>query len=94
VQLEWSARARVDRAEIVHYIATDNVAAAIRTGDKIVEQVRKLREFPSLGRIGRVRRSRELVIPGTPYLVAYRVETELVRILRVLHASQQWPKRL
>jgi len=32
----------------------------------------------------------ELVIRGTPYLVAYRIVGKTIRILRVLHGAQLW----
>ncbi|WP_242518673.1 MULTISPECIES: type II toxin-antitoxin system RelE/ParE family toxin [Thiorhodovibrio] len=48
---------------------------------------------PSIGRLGRVRDTRELVISGTSYIVAYRVVGDLVLILRVLHGARRWPQR-
>ncbi|MHC2435055.1 plasmid stabilization system protein ParE [Bradyrhizobium sp. USDA 4451] len=39
-------------------------------------------------------RARELVVPRTPYVAAYLVEGETVRILRVLHGAQMWPDEL
>jgi addiction module RelE/StbE family toxin len=54
-------------------------------------QVNALRQFPESGRPGRVDGTRELVIDRTPYIVAYRILGDTVRVLRVLHGSQQWP---
>jgi plasmid stabilization system protein ParE len=47
-----------------------------------------------MGRSGRVAGTRELVIAGTPYLVAYRVEAKAVVILAVIHGAQRWPDEL
>lgn len=47
-------------------------------------------KHPGMGRPGRVPFTRELVIPGTPFLVIYRVRTD-VEIIRVLHGAQSWP---
>jgi plasmid stabilization system protein ParE len=30
---------------------------------------------------------------GTPYLLPYRIKSNEVEILRVLHAAQKWPER-
>jgi toxin ParE1/3/4 len=47
-----------------------------------------------MGRPGRIDGTRELVINSTPYIAAYRIEGETVRILRVLHGAQQWPDEM
>jgi toxin ParE1/3/4 len=36
--------------------------------------------------------SRELVVTGTPFVVAYRVNGESIQILAVLHGARKWPK--
>jgi len=41
-----------------------------------------------------VKGTRELVISRTPYIAAYRIDGDLVTIVRVLHGAQQWPKAL
>jgi plasmid stabilization system protein ParE len=43
------------------------------------------------GREGRVTGTRELVIRGTPFIVAYRLERNEVSILAVMHAARKWP---
>jgi toxin ParE1/3/4 len=34
------------------------------------------------------------VISRTPYIAAYRVHSDVVFILRLLHAAQAWPEKL
>jgi toxin ParE1/3/4 len=43
------------------------------------------------GRPGRWPGTRELIIPGTPYIVPYRVKGPVVEILRVFHGARRWP---
>ncbi|MGA0588061.1 type II toxin-antitoxin system RelE/ParE family toxin [Dyella sp. KRB-257] len=62
--------------------------------DRIRLQVEQLIRHPESGRIGRVEGTRELVIDRTPYITAYRMAGDTVRILRVLHSAQQWPDAL
>lgn len=51
-----------------------------------------LREMPLRGRTGRKAGTRELPMPGLPFLIIYRVRSEAaVEVLRILHAAQQWP---
>jgi toxin ParE1/3/4 len=68
-------------------IAEDNPAAAARVVERIRTAIERLRDFPALGRPGRVEGTRELVIPGTPYIVPYRAVGEAVEIITVLHGA-------
>lgn len=90
-RIDWLPEAEHNRASQLTYIAERNPAAAIRVGGAIVAAVRRLAAFPESARPGRVPGTRELVVPRTPYIVVYRVETVAVVILRVLHSAQQWP---
>ncbi len=60
-------------------------------GDLIKTQVAQLIEQPGLGRIGRKRGTRELVISKTPFVVIFRVKAKRIEIIRLLHSSQQYP---
>ena len=86
MKLEWSIFAQADRDAIFDYIEADSPQSAVAVDARIRSQVEKLARFPEFGRPGRVEGTRELVIPRTPYIAAYCVDGETVRILRVLHA--------
>ena len=92
--IDWKDAAKADAAVFLSYIAQDNISAAYDVYEEIRQQVSILAHFPNLGRKGRVSGSRELVITGTPYIVAYRIKGETVHILRVLHGAQNWPCKL
>jgi addiction module RelE/StbE family toxin len=94
VRLEWSAFAIEDRDAIFDYIEEDSPHAAVVVDDRIRVQVRQLLQFPETGRPGRIEGTRELVISRTPYIAAYRVTGDTVRILRVLHGAQLWPDEM
>lgn len=89
--LEWSLFALSDREVIFDYIEADSPRAAVSIDDRIEACVEGLAQFPEMGRIGRIEGTRELVVSGTPYIAAYRVVGNTVRVLRVLHGAQQWP---
>lgn len=61
---------------------------------RIHDAVCLLADSPALGRRGRIDGTRELVVPGTRYLVPYRVMSRLNRteILRVFHAARKLPE--
>jgi addiction module RelE/StbE family toxin len=94
LRLEWSVFALEDRDGIFDYIEEDSPRAAVVVDDRIRTQVRQLLQFPETGRLGRVEGTRELVISRTPYIAAYRITGDTVRILRVLHGAQQWPDEM
>ena len=94
MRLEWSAFAIEDRDGIFDYIEEDSPHAAVVVDDRIRMQVRQLLQFPETGRPGRIEGTRELVIIRTPYIAAYRITGDTVRILRVLHGAQLWPDEM
>lgn len=92
MRLEWSVFSLDDRNAIFDYIEADSPQAAVTVDDRIEQQVEELIHFPEMGRPGRVEGTRELVIQHTPYIVAYRIAGDVLRILRVLHGAQLWPE--
>ena len=89
--LEWSVLALADRDRIFDYIEADSPRSAIEIDERIQEAAENLISYPEIGRIGRIEGTRELVISRTPYVAAYQIFGNTVRILRVLHGAQQWP---
>lgn len=93
MRVKWLRIALANLDAEAEYIAQDNPDAAARTVTAIHRAVDNLRRLPSIGRPGRVLGTRELVVPGTPYIVPYRVRNNAVEILRVFHGSRRWPKK-
>jgi toxin ParE1/3/4 len=94
VILVWSPRAITHLVELRAYIARENPAAAARVAETLLAAVERLAEVPNLGRPGRVSGTRELVVPGTPYVIPYRLRADRLEVLAVFHGRQKWPKRL
>jgi addiction module RelE/StbE family toxin len=94
MRVEWSHFAQADRDAIFDYLEAHSPQAAITVDERIRVQVEALARFPESGRPGRVEGTRELVIARTPYIGAYRVAFDVVRILRVLHGAQRWPEEI
>ena len=90
----WSAEAIDDLIALRAYIADVDNAAAQRIALHIIDTVEKLlSENADIGRPGRVPGTRELVIAKTPFIVPYRLQGEVLQILRVLHGARRWPER-
>ena len=90
----WSPRAIEHLAHLRAYIAQDSPKAANRIGGTLLEAVERLAELPSLGRPGRVAGTQELVVPGTPYVIPYRLRGDRLEVIAVFDRRQKWPKRL
>jgi len=94
MRLVWAQFALDDRDAIFSHIEKENPRAAAHLDEEIVRSARRLLDFPQSGRPGRIISTRELVIPRTPYIAAYAILADRVRILRVLHGAQVWPTEI
>jgi toxin ParE1/3/4 len=91
MRVRWTTPAREQLVGAYEYIAEENRAAASHTADQIWESTQLLARHPMAGREGRVDGTRELVIRGTPFVVAYRVQKNEVWVLAVMHGTRRWP---
>ncbi len=91
MKIQWTRGARADLNEIFDYLLQDNPGAANEVLDKINQSAARLADHPGMGRPGRVKNIRELVIPGLPWILPYLTEPDAITILRVIDAAMQWP---
>lgn len=91
--IKWTPLAEAEASEIHRYIAADSAGAADRQLDLVLDSIQGLGLFPQKGRTGRVAGTRELVVPGTPYIVVYRLRAASIQILSILHGGRRWPSR-
>jgi toxin ParE1/3/4 len=91
--IRWTRQAIADADHIYDFIAADNAAAARAMVDRINQAINSLIAHPRMGRAGRVAGSRELIVSGTPYIVAYRLRGRVVELLGIIHAARRWPDR-
>ena len=89
-RLTWRPMALADRDAIMIYIAQDNPTAAIDLDLEFEAKAENARPRPKLYKAGRVKGTREIVVRPN-YVMVYRVTGDVVEVLRVLHAAQQWP---
>lgn len=90
----WSPRAIEHLAHIRSYIARDNPNAANRIASTLLDAVERLAKLPNLGRPGRVGGTRERVVPGTRYVIPYRLRSDRLEVIAVFHGRQKWPTHL
>ena len=88
---EWLEEALLDLKEIGQIIAADDPQAACRGLSKIETTPHSLERHPQLGRPGGGPKTRELVIPGLPFIIAYYTWRNKIRILALMHTFRKWP---
>ena len=89
MRVDWSDFARDDLDDLVCYISRDSAFYARRFGQKVVLATRRLTQFPESGRMipeAEDKAFREIIVQG--YRVMYRLETNRVLILAVMHGSR------
>ncbi|MBV8751472.1 MAG: type II toxin-antitoxin system RelE/ParE family toxin [Hyphomicrobiales bacterium] len=92
--VEWSRTAQYDLERLIDYIAIDNPPAANRVAERIDRAARFLGDIAT-GRTGRVTGTYEKIVPGLPYILAYRIVQrrdggEAIVIVRVIHGARKW----
>ena len=95
VRLFWTRPALSDLSARRANIARDSERAANETVARIVARAeRQLSRLPESGHAGRIPKTRELVLSGTPYVPPYRIVGDSIHILRVFHSARRWPDEL
>ena len=94
MKIVWSRRAIRHLTALREYIAEDSPQNAAEVAGRIVETVELLVTQPQIGRPGRIAGTRELIVPDTPYLLPYRIRSQRLEIIAVLHGRQKWPRKL
>jgi toxin ParE1/3/4 len=93
VRVVWLRTALRNLDAAAAWIARDSPTAATRVVQRIRRATERLAAHPESGRPGRVAGTRELVVPGLPYILPCRLREDRVEILRVLHTARRWPEQ-
>lgn len=87
-EVRHTPRAEADLEEILYRLHRDHPHADERLADAFVDKTRTLARFPEIGRL------RPELAPGVrstlvqPYVIFYRVEGDVVQILRIIHGKR------
>jgi toxin ParE1/3/4 len=93
MKLRISGQAKEDLLDLWEYIAVHDELAADRYADHVFERATELLIHPELGR------PRPEIRPGVRsllcrnHLIFYRVGTESIEVLRILHGSMDLPNQ-
>jgi len=86
-QVIWTDGALADIGRITDHIRRDSPRAAERIADRLIAAGDRLDEFPDVGRAIRspLREFRTVF----PYVIRYRIDGEVVTVLRVRHGARR-----
>ena len=93
MEVRWSAKATADLDDIAAFSGKHDAITGFRVAARVVETVGLLKEQPQLGRAGRWRGTRELIVADTKHVVVYFVGEGFVEILHVVSGRERLPKR-
>lgn len=91
MKIQITKPASHDLEEIDRYIRQDNPIAALKIVERVLDAIEYLSTYPSMGRPGRVPKTRELIISRTPFIVIYQIRQNMIFVLRILHGARKWP---
>ena len=89
MQIIYSKNAILDLNSLETYISKDNPIAARKVANNILLAVKLLETMPKIGRPGKIKETRELIIHNLPYLVRYKINKETIQIINVFHTSRK-----
>jgi len=89
-RIRWAPAAADDLQAIRDYLSERYPARALSTVRKLYDAARSLKKFPDRGRPGQAENTRELVTAPLPYIIVYRVDSDIVHIFRVIHGAEDW----
>lgn len=91
MKIKLTKLAQHDLQSTKEYISLDKPSAADTVVQRIMEAIENIAFFPSIGRLGRVPHTKELVVSGTPLIIVYQVRLDTLFIVRIIHAARKWP---
>lgn len=86
--IRLTARAARDLIAIHGYISANHPAAAAGVVQRIHDALRRLEVLPYSAPIGPRPGTRQLSVPGLPYVAVYRIGDETVDVLGVFHTAR------
>lgn len=88
----WEEESLNDREKIFEFLYDFNPAAAEKTDAIIESKVENLLSHPLIGLQREGIRGRLLILPEVSMLVSYWLDGSVIRVMRVLHHKQKFPK--
>jgi toxin ParE1/3/4 len=94
MKIVWSRRAEQHlRAAYRYWSNEKSESSADIILERILSTVELLEHNSELGRLGRIAKTRELILRPLPFVLAYRVRRDKIGIVALLHRARKWPEQ-
>lgn len=90
MRITWSEPALADLEAIHDFIARDSLHYASRFVRRLLEATERLAALPMLGRIVPEGDGRHREVFEPPYRIVYRVEDDVVHVIRLIHGARDF----
>jgi plasmid stabilization system protein ParE len=94
LKIQWADTSVFQLEQINRYVEPEGSDKVNLYRRRILNTVTTLGDLPFAGRTGRIKDTREAVVPRTPYIVIYQVSEHAVEILGIWHGAREWPESL
>lgn len=93
MQIKWTISALKDLSLEMDYLANKaGEYTAKKIYSAIQKKISKLKNFPQLGREGRIFGTKELILTDYSYIIPYRVCENHIEILAIFHTKRKLPE--
>ena len=93
-KIYWSEEASNDLNQIYDFISQDSIYYSVETIKMIISKARKLLEHPYLGRkVKEINNDNIREIIYKSYRIIYKIDSDIVLVLRVWHSARNLSKR-
>ena len=91
MQILLTRTANRDIKSIYDYIVKQNSKAVAKNVLASIEKmIEYLADYPQIGREGYVKNTREMVVPGLPFVIVYKIYSKQIIIVAIMHTSKKW----
>ena len=73
-----------------YIIENSDVPTAEKVLSSVENMIDYLEKFSELGKIGRVKNTRELTVPKLPFIIVYKIYKTHIAIISIIHTSKKW----
>lgn len=86
--MRYTRRALRHLDSTLAWISHERPTAALEQTQRIEHAVDLIGQFPQMGHTGVSTGTWEFVVPGTPFIVVYRISNDEIQILSIVHGAR------